>query len=45
ALGHAYGVAGLDRVRARYSWDRVAADTARAYLKIVPEVAATAEAR
>ncbi|MGW4487336.1 glycosyltransferase [Amycolatopsis sp. NPDC004368] len=45
ALCHAYGTAGLDRVRARYSWDRVAADTARAYHKIAPELAATAEAR
>ncbi|MBB5857415.1 glycosyltransferase [Amycolatopsis umgeniensis] len=27
----AFGVAGHDRVRARYSWDRVAADCARAY--------------
>ncbi|MEV6904981.1 glycosyltransferase [Amycolatopsis sp. NPDC051372] len=45
ALGHAYGVAGLDRVRARYSWDRVAADTARAYDKIVPGLAVAAEAQ
>ncbi|MEU4674028.1 glycosyltransferase [Amycolatopsis sp. NPDC023774] len=44
-LRHAYGSAGLDRARARYSWDRVAADTVRAYHKIVPELAATAEAR
>jgi glycosyltransferase involved in cell wall biosynthesis len=45
ALGHAYGTAGHDRAVARYSWDRVAADTLRAYHKLVPQVAATAEAR
>ncbi|QRP49726.1 glycosyltransferase [Amycolatopsis sp. FDAARGOS 1241] len=45
ALCHAYGATGLDRVRARYSWDRVAADTLRAYRKVVPEAAATAHAR
>ncbi|MFE0021119.1 glycosyltransferase [Amycolatopsis sp. NPDC059021] len=38
ALAHAYGAAGNDRVRARYSWDRVAADTLRAYEKIQPGV-------
>jgi glycosyltransferase involved in cell wall biosynthesis len=27
----AFGTAGLDRVRSRYSWDRIAADTLRAY--------------
>ncbi|MEV6878978.1 glycosyltransferase [Amycolatopsis sp. NPDC051128] len=45
ALGHAYGTAGHDRAVARYSWDRVAADTLRAYHKLVPHPAATAEAR
>ncbi len=45
ALRHAYGTAGHDRAVARYSWDRVAADTLRAYHKLVPETAITAEAR
>ncbi|RSM48638.1 glycosyltransferase family 1 protein [Amycolatopsis balhimycina DSM 5908] len=45
ALCHAYGTAGRDRAVARYSWDRVAADTLRAYHKLVPETAVTAEAR
>jgi D-inositol-3-phosphate glycosyltransferase len=45
ALRHAYGTAGHDRATARYSWDRVAADTLRAYHKLVPETAITAEAR
>ncbi|RSN24017.1 glycosyl transferase [Streptomyces sp. WAC 05977] len=29
-----FGIAGTDRVRARYSWDRVAADTLRAYGRV-----------
>lgn len=45
ALCHAYGTAGHDRAVARYSWDRVAADTLRAYHKLVPQQTATAEAR
>ncbi|MEU8634000.1 glycosyltransferase [Amycolatopsis sp. NPDC048633] len=45
ALCDAYGTAGHDRAAARYSWDRVAADTLRAYHKLVPESAVTAEAR
>ncbi|MFJ9780077.1 glycosyltransferase [Amycolatopsis sp. NPDC101161] len=45
ALCHAYGTAGHDRAVARYSWDRVAADTLRAYHKLVPGTAVTAEAR
>ncbi|WP_158895403.1 glycosyltransferase [Amycolatopsis anabasis] len=32
----AYGVAGCDRARSRYSWDRVALDTLRAYDRVVP---------
>ncbi|MBE1493748.1 glycosyltransferase involved in cell wall biosynthesis [Amycolatopsis lexingtonensis] len=36
ALCHAYGTAGRDRVVARYSWDRVAAETLRAYQELVP---------
>jgi D-inositol-3-phosphate glycosyltransferase len=30
-LGSSFGMAGCDRVRARYSWDRIALDTERAY--------------
>ncbi len=30
----AYGIAGADRARARYSWDRVAADTASVYARL-----------
>jgi D-inositol-3-phosphate glycosyltransferase len=45
ALRHAYGTAGLDRAQVRYSWDRIAADTLRVYRKVVPDLAATAEAR
>ncbi|WP_410578515.1 glycosyltransferase [Amycolatopsis sp. lyj-108] len=41
-----FGIAGADRVRARYSWDRVAADTLRAYGRVLgdedTEVAAAA---
>ncbi|MGV9295621.1 glycosyltransferase [Amycolatopsis sp. NPDC003676] len=33
----ALGTAGLERVRARYSWDRIAAETVRAYENAVPE--------
>lgn len=36
ALGFAYGVAGHERAHVRYSWDRVAADTARVYRRLVP---------
>ncbi|WP_037370963.1 glycosyltransferase [Amycolatopsis orientalis] len=32
----ALGTAGQERVRARYSWDRIAAETVRAYEKAVP---------
>ncbi|MFI9454748.1 glycosyltransferase [Amycolatopsis sp. NPDC052450] len=32
-----FGIAGADRVRARYSWDRVAADTLRAYGRVLSE--------
>jgi glycosyltransferase involved in cell wall biosynthesis len=37
ALRAAYGSAGRDRALARYSWDRVAADTLRAYGRLVKE--------
>ncbi|KFU75930.1 Glycosyltransferase involved in cell wall bisynthesis [Amycolatopsis lurida] len=30
-----FGIAGTDRVRARYSWDRVAADTLRTYGRVL----------
>lgn len=33
ALREAYGAAGRDRVFARYTWERVAADTSRAYAR------------
>ncbi|ASR34976.1 glycosyl transferase [Prauserella marina] len=39
ALREAYGIAGSDRARCRYSWDRVAADTFRAYEHVLPEPA------
>ncbi|CAN5337595.1 glycosyltransferase family 1 protein [soil metagenome] len=32
------GAAGRDRARSRYSWDRIAIDTARVYQRLVPEV-------
>ncbi len=37
-LRQAYGVAGCDRAHARYSWDRVAADTVQIYRRagVVP---------
>jgi D-inositol-3-phosphate glycosyltransferase len=31
----AYGVAGADRARSRYSWERIAADTARVYESVL----------
>ncbi|WP_162273082.1 glycosyltransferase family 4 protein, partial [Rhodococcus pyridinivorans] len=31
-----FGIAGRDRVLARYTWDRVAEDTLRAYERCVP---------
>jgi glycosyltransferase involved in cell wall biosynthesis len=36
---HSLGAAGRDRARSRYSWDRVAIDTARVYHRLVPEPA------
>ncbi|WP_414942558.1 glycosyltransferase [Amycolatopsis sp. cmx-11-51] len=35
SLREAFGLAGVDRVRARYSWDRVASDCLRAYGRIL----------
>jgi D-inositol-3-phosphate glycosyltransferase len=42
ATRQAYGVAGRDRAQARYSWDRIAADTLQVYQRAgaVPAVAA-----
>jgi len=34
-LGRSLGLAGRDRARARYSWDRIAADTLRIYERLV----------
>ena len=31
------GAAGRDRARSRYSWDRIASDTARVYQRLVPD--------
>ncbi|PRX48609.1 glycosyltransferase involved in cell wall biosynthesis [Prauserella shujinwangii] len=39
ALRDAYGIAGADRARCRYSWDRIAADTLRVYERAVPSAA------
>ncbi len=39
ALRDAYGVAGADRARCRYSWDRIAADTSRVYERVLPATA------
>jgi D-inositol-3-phosphate glycosyltransferase len=35
-LRQSLGAAGRDRARARYSWDRIAADTSRIYERLVP---------
>jgi glycosyltransferase involved in cell wall biosynthesis len=37
----ANGLAGCDRARSRYSWDRIAADTLRVYERTVPTTATT----
>ncbi|EHR49819.1 glycosyltransferase [Saccharomonospora marina XMU15] len=39
ALRDAYGIAGADRARCRYSWDRIATDTLRVYERAVPSAA------
>ncbi|MEU6643918.1 glycosyltransferase [Saccharomonospora sp. NPDC046836] len=36
ALRDAYGIAGSDRARCRYSWDRIADDTYRVYQRTMP---------
>lgn len=41
-LGRSLGLAGRDRVCARYSWDRIAADTLRIYERLVSGPAALA---
>ncbi|MEU9022416.1 glycosyltransferase [Actinomadura sp. NPDC048394] len=33
---HGYSIAAADRARSRYSWDRIAAETLRAYERILP---------
>ncbi|OQO89396.1 glycosyltransferase [Saccharomonospora piscinae] len=43
ALRDAYGIAGADRARCRYSWDRIASDTTRVYERTVPAPVASAE--
>jgi D-inositol-3-phosphate glycosyltransferase len=43
-LRQSLGAAGRDRAKARYSWDRIAADTLRIYDKLVP-ASMTASAR
>jgi glycosyltransferase involved in cell wall biosynthesis len=35
-MRESFGAAGCERVRARYTWDRIAADTERIYEKLVP---------
>jgi D-inositol-3-phosphate glycosyltransferase len=35
-LRNSLGAAGRDRAKARYSWDRIAADTARIYDRLAP---------
>jgi D-inositol-3-phosphate glycosyltransferase len=35
-LRQSFGAAGRDRARARYSWDRIAADTLRIYDRLAP---------
>ncbi|HKS47902.1 MAG TPA: glycosyltransferase [Amycolatopsis sp.] len=44
ALREAYGIAGMDRARSRYSWDRIATDVLRVYQKALAEQTATAGA-
>lgn len=36
AMRDAYGIAGTDRARCRYSWDRIAADSLRVYEHVAP---------
>lgn len=37
ATRDAYGLAGCQRARSRYSWNRIAADTLRVYTRVLPE--------
>ncbi|WP_131741465.1 glycosyltransferase [Actinomadura roseirufa] len=39
---HGYSIAAADRARSRYSWDRIAAETLRAYARLLPEPEAAA---
>jgi glycosyltransferase involved in cell wall biosynthesis len=43
ALRDAYGIAGADRARCRYSWDRIAADASRVYERAVPTAVVSGE--
>jgi glycosyltransferase involved in cell wall biosynthesis len=45
ALRDALGSAGHDRVQARYTWDRIASDTERVYLRAAASAPAEAAAR
>jgi len=40
----AFGIAAADRAGARYSWDRIARETAAAYERCLPSSAAVAQA-
>lgn len=44
ALLQAYGIAGVDRVRSRHSFDRIAAETQACYERCLPSRAATRDA-
>jgi hypothetical protein len=33
---HGYAIAAADRAHSRYTWDRIAAETLRTYLKVLP---------
>lgn len=44
AVREAYGVAGMDRARSRYSWDRIATDILRVYEKALAEAPARSHA-
>ncbi|WAL63615.1 glycosyltransferase [Amycolatopsis cynarae] len=44
AVREAYGVAGMDRARSRYSWDRIATDILRVYEKALAEAPASSHA-
>src|SRR5215207_9426835 len=41
-LGATFGVAGADRAKSRYGWDRIAAETARVYERVTRQARGTA---